>query len=87
MELDREANMKLTSKTGIGKIIQDDAVQQPERRRKNRGLGSEVGLGLRVKRDVWVALHERAIQKGATVTQMIVDWLNQDRAGDGLPPV
>jgi len=79
--------MKRTSKTGIGKIIQDDAVQQPERRRKKRGLGDKVGLGLLVRREVWVALHERAMQEGTTVTQMFVDWLNEKRAADGLPPV
>ena len=79
--------MKRSSKTGIGKIIQDDAVQQPEHRRKKRGLGDKVGLGLLVRREVWVALHERAIHEGATITQMVTDWLNEKRASDGLPPV
>jgi hypothetical protein len=85
MEMDQQAAMK--SRTGIGKVIRKDAIPQPERKRKTRGAGEEVGVGLRMKRDVWVALHERAMHKRTNLTQMIIDWLNQDRAGDGLPPV
>jgi hypothetical protein len=77
----------MKSRTGIGRVIRKDAVQPPERKRKTRGVGAEVGLGLRVKREVWLALHERAIHEGTNVTQMIIEWLNEKRAHDGLPPV
>ena len=85
MEMDQQAAMK--SRTGISKVIRKDATPQPERKRKTRGVGTEVGLGLRVKREVWLALHERAIHEGTNVTQMIIEWLNEKRAHDGLPPV
>ena len=74
------------SKTGIGKVIRKEPAV-PVRKRKTRGVGDEVGLGLRVKRQVWVALHERAIHEGTNITQMIIDWLNERRERDGLPPV
>ena len=77
----------MKSKTGIGRVIRKDATPQPERKRKTRGAGELVGLGLRVKREVWLALHERATHERTNVTQMIIDWLNEKRAHDGLPPV
>jgi hypothetical protein len=46
-----------------------------------------VGLGLRIKRDVWLAFHERANHERTNLTQMLIDWLNEKRASDGLPPV
>jgi hypothetical protein len=83
--MDQQTIMK--SRTGISKVIRKNTTAQPERKRKTRGAGDEVGLGLRVKREVWLALHERAIHERTNVTQMIIDWLNEKRVHDGLPLV
>jgi hypothetical protein len=83
MEMDQQTVM---SRTGISKVMRKEP-QAPERKRKTRGAGELVGLGLRIKRDVWLALHERATHKRTNVTQLVIDLLNEDRARDGLPPV
>jgi hypothetical protein len=83
MEMDQQTVM---SRTGISKVMRKEP-QLPERKRKTRGAGELVGLGLRVRRDVWLALHDRANHERTNVTQMIIDWLNEKRASDGLPPV
>jgi hypothetical protein len=83
MGMDQQTVM---SRTGISKVMRKEP-QAPERKRKTRGAGELVGLGLRIKRDVWLALHDRATHERTNVTQMIIDWLNEKRGRDGLPPV
>jgi hypothetical protein len=77
----------MKSKTGISNVIPREEPRTPERKPKTRGAGELVGLGLRVKREVWLALHEQAISHRTNVTQLIVGWLNESRSRDGLPPV
>jgi hypothetical protein len=85
MELDSQAHMK--SKTGITKIIHKKEDEAPAPTLKPRGAGELVGLGLRIKREVWLALHEQANHHHTNVTQLIIHWLNEDRRQAGLPPV
>lgn len=54
---------------------------------KSRGAGELVNLGLKIKRETWLALHERANHRRTNVTQLIIYWLNEERRRDRLPPI
>jgi hypothetical protein len=88
MEVDSETDMKRESKSGITKVIRRKAGEKPDAPKlKPRGAGELVGLGLKIKREVWLALHEQANRQRTNLTSLLIHWLNEARARDGLPPV